>query len=262
AERAAMAKRPPHIVVTTPESLYILLTSESGRRILRTVRTVIVDEIHAVVDDRRGSHLALSLERLEALVRADSGPPVNHPGSGAGLAGTEGFASDTARSSDSARQAPLNDSDSENDPAKPGPPNGSGRAIDRSHAGPQIDARRPSRPSHPGPQTPERPASPLVRIGLSATQRPIEEVARFLVGTAWAHAGPGGAPECEIGDPGHARDLDLGIELPGSPLSAVMSLEVWKEVYDRLAALVQEHRTTLIFVGTRRLSERLARHLG
>src|SRR5207249_3354282 len=97
---------------------------------------------------------------------------------------------------------------------------------------------------------------------LSATQRPIEEVARFLVGTAGARAGPAGAPDCETVDTGHARDLDLAIELPGSPLSAVMSLEVWKEVYDRLAALVREHRTTLVFVNTRRLSERLARHLG
>jgi ATP-dependent helicase Lhr and Lhr-like helicase len=173
AARAAMVKRPPHILVTTPESLYILLTSEGGRRTLQTARTVIVDEIHAVADDKRGSHLALSLERLEALV------------------GRQG--------------------------------------------------RR------------------LSRIGLSATQRPIEEVARFLVGTGGG--GDEGAPDCAIVDVGHRRALDLGIEVPRSPLEAVMSAEVWSEVYDRLAELVREHRTTLVFVNTRRLAERATRHL-
>lgn len=167
-ERTAMTKRPPHIVVTTPESLYILLTSEGGRRMLETARTLIVDEIHAVVGDKRGSHLALSIERLEQLVRA---------------AGNS-----------------------------------------------------------------------LVRIGLSATQRPIEEVARFLVGTDNS--------TCAIIDSGHARKLDIAIELPESPLSAVMSGEVWDEVYDRLAQLIRQHKTTLVFVNTRRLAERVARHLG
>ncbi|HEX7334923.1 MAG TPA: DEAD/DEAH box helicase [Pyrinomonadaceae bacterium] len=167
-ERTAMTKRPPHIVVTTPESLYILLTSEGGRRMLETARTLIVDEIHAVVGDKRGSHLALSIERLEQLVRQHSGS--------------------------------------------------------------------------------------LVRIGLSATQRPIEEVARFLVGTE--------NPNCAIIDSGHARKLDIAIELPESPLSAVMSGEVWDEVYDRLAQLIRQHKTTLVFVNTRRLAERVARHLG
>ncbi|HZN09076.1 MAG TPA: DEAD/DEAH box helicase, partial [Pyrinomonadaceae bacterium] len=133
-ERTAMTKRPPHIVVTTPESLYILLTSDGGRRMLETARTLIVDEIHAVVSDKRGSHLALSIERLEQL-------------------------------------------------------------------------------------TPNK----LVRIGLSATQRPIEEVARFLVGSD--------NPECSIVDTGHARKLDIGVELTDSPLQAVMSGEVWEEVY-------------------------------
>jgi ATP-dependent helicase Lhr and Lhr-like helicase len=170
AERAAMARRPPHILATTPESLYILLTSERGRAMLRSARTLIVDEIHALIDDKRGSHLALSIERLRALA-------------GAGL----------------------------------------------------------------------------VRIGLSATQRPIEEAARFLVGTAGL--APDGSPDCAIVDAGHARDLDLAIEVPGSPLQAVMSAETWKEVYDRLAALALEHRTTLVFVNTRRLAERVARHL-
>ncbi|HZL85465.1 MAG TPA: DEAD/DEAH box helicase [Candidatus Krumholzibacteria bacterium] len=169
AQRAAMVKRPPHLVVTTPESLYILLTSERGRNMLRTTHTVIVDEIHALVGNKRGSHLALSLERLDALA-----------------------------------------------------------------------GRR------------------LIRVGLSATQRPIDDVARFLVGTGEE---PDGMPECTIVDVGHARALDLAIEVPASPLEAVMAGEVWEETYDRLAALVASHRTTLVFVNTRRMAERVARHL-
>ena len=176
-ERTAMTKRPPHVVVTTPESLYILLTSEGGRRMLETARTLIVDEIHAVVGDKRGSHLALSIERLEQLVRQHS--------------------------------------------------NGN---------------------------------SALTRIGLSATQRPIEEVARFLVGTHNLNAE--NLPNCTIVDSGHARKLDIAIELPESPLQAVMSGEVWEEVYDRLAQLIRQHKTTLVFVNTRRLAERVSRHLG
>jgi ATP-dependent Lhr-like helicase len=168
--RAVAAKSPPHIVVTTPESLYLLLTSDSGRRMLGTVRTVIVDEIHALVRDKRGSHLALSLERLDALVQKQRG------------------------------------------------------------------AR-------------------LQRIGLSATQKPIEVVARFLVG--------GGAPElgCHIVDAGHRRTLDLALGLPGAPLDAVMSHEVWSEVYEQLVALVEAHKTTLVFVNTRRAVERVAKQL-
>jgi ATP-dependent helicase Lhr and Lhr-like helicase len=169
-ERNSMRKRPPHIVVTTPESLYILLGSESGRKMLGTTRTVIVDEIHAMVGGKRGLHLAVSLERLEALT---------------------------------------------------------GRH--------------------------------LTRIGLSATQKPIEEVARFLVGTR--NVGPDGEAECTIVDSGHVRDRDLALEVPGSPLEAVMSGDAWTEVYDRLTELVSEHRTTLIFVNTRRHAERVARHL-
>src|SRR6185436_16765264 len=176
-ERTAMTKRPPHIVVTTPESLYILLTSEGGRRMLETARTLILDEIHAVVGDKRGSHLSLSIERLQQLVSQHS-------------SGT----------------------------------------------------------------------STLVRIGLSATQRPIEEVARFLVGTENIDAN--NIPDCAIIDSGHARKLDIAIELPESPLQAVMSGEVWDEVYDRLTQLIRQHKTTLIFVNTRRLAERVARHLG
>jgi ATP-dependent Lhr-like helicase len=164
AERAAMVRTPPHILVTTPESLYLLLTAERSREMLRTVRTVIVDEIHAVIGGRRGAHLALSLERLAAIA-----------------------------------------------------------------------------------------AQPLQRIGLSATQTPIEEVAGFLTA--------GDTARCTIVDVGHRRHLDLGVELPGSALDAVMANEVWSEYYDRLATLIRGHRTTLIFVNTRRLAERLARHL-
>jgi ATP-dependent Lhr-like helicase len=170
AQRQALIKRPPHILVTTPESLYLLLTSESGRGMLRTARTLILDEIHAVVDDRRGTHLALSVERLAALVQG-----------------------------------------------------------------------------------------PLQRIGLSATQKPIEDVARFLVGSRAVDKA--GNPDCVIIDVGHRRELDLAIEMPKSPLEAVMSNEVWEEVYHRLAELIQAHRTTLVFVNTRRMAERVTHHL-
>ena len=170
AQRQALIKKPPHILVTTPESLYLLLTSDSGRRMLSTARTLILDEIHAVVDDRRGAHLALSVERLATLTK-----------------------------------------------------------------------------------------NPLQRIGLSATQKPIEEVSRFLVG---AHGvDDGGNPDCEIIDIGHRRELDLAIEMPKSPLEAVMSNEVWEEIYHRLAELIQAHRTTLVFVNTRRMAERVTHHL-
>ncbi len=182
--RAAMSRKPPHILVTTPESLFILLTSEGGRRMLATTRTVIVDEIHAVAGSKRGSHLALSLARLEALCRAHQA---------AGSAGSE---------------------------------------------------------------------NRLVRIGLSATQSPIEEVARLLVGAAPITAsGASPAIACEIVDAGHRRALDLGVEVPSSPLEAVMAGEVWQEIYDRLAELIRAHRTTLVFVNTRRLAERATRHL-
>ena len=166
AERAAMLRTPPHILVTTPESLYLLLTSERSREMLRTARTVIVDEIHALIGTRRGAHLALSLERLQHLAEA-----------------------------------------------------------------------------------------PLLRLGLSATQKPVDEVARFLVGADSSRG------DCTIVDEGHRRAIDLAIEVPGSPLSAVMSHEVWEEYYDRLVSLVDAHRTTLIFVNTRRMAERVARNL-
>ncbi len=163
AERQLMLKRPPHILVTTPESLYILLTAEKSRRLLQTVRTVIVDEIHAVAPNKRGAHLALSLERLEALTLTK-------------------------------------------------------------------------------PQ----------RIGLSATQRPIERVARFLVGDR---------PMPSIIDVGHKREMDLAVEVPKDELSAVATNAIWADVYDRLAEFVRQHRSTLVFVNTRRLAERVSHSL-
>jgi ATP-dependent Lhr-like helicase len=162
--RRAMLQRPPHILVTTPESLYILLTADRSRAILHDVTTVIVDEIHAIAGDKRGAHLALSLERLDAL-------------------------------------------------------------ADR----------------------------PITRIGLSATQKPITTVAAFLAGA--------GRPDPVIVDVERRRELDLGVEVPASELGAVATHEMWDEIYDRLAALVQAHRSTLIFVNTRRLSERVTHHL-
>ncbi|HVA17187.1 MAG TPA: DEAD/DEAH box helicase, partial [Candidatus Dormibacteraeota bacterium] len=163
-ERRAMQKRPPHILVTTPESLYILLTAAKSRELLRTVKTVIVDEIHAVADDKRGTHLAFSLERLDALT-----------------------------------------------------------------------ATRPT------------------RIGLSATQQPIELVGQFLVGTA--------RPAPTIVQVAQRREFDLAVEVPASELGPVASNEMWEEIYTRITALVQQHRSTLIFVNTRRLAERVAHNL-
>ena len=167
AERRAMAKKPPHILITTPESLYILLTSVSGRQGLRGVNTLILDEIHAVADDKRGSHLSLSVERLCAL--------------------SEG---------------------------------------------------------------------PVVRIGLSATQRPIEEIARLLVGNDFI--GADGRTACAIVDTGHARDLDLALQLPEQELGPIASHELWGETLDAVAGLAQEHETTLVFVNTRKLVERVS----
>ena len=163
-ERERMRRQPPHILVTTPESLYLLLTSESGRSALKTVKTVIVDEIHALAGNKRGVHLSLSLQRLCAVAE-----------------------------------------------------------------------------------------SPPTRIGLSATQRPIDEVGRFLIGND--------TESREIVDVGHTRERDLALALTGSPLEAVMPAEAWAEIYEALTGLIEQHRTTLIFVNTRRLAERLSRHL-
>ena len=190
-ERRAMLKRPPHILVTTPESLYILLTSDKSRAILRDVETVIVDEIHAVADDKRGAHLALSLERLEALT------------------------------TDSSSLSLL------------------GMTKEKDSASASINPRKKSR---------------LVRIGLSATQKPIELVAHFLTGT--------GRPDPVVVDVGHKRKLDLAVEVPPMPLGPVASNEMWDTIYDRLVELVRQHRSTLVFVNTRRMAERIAHQLG
>jgi len=168
-ERERMRRRPPHILVTTPESLYVLLGSESGRKMLATTRSVIVDEIHAVAPNKRGAHLSLSLERLATLC-----------------------------------------------------------------------------------------GQKLPRIGLSATQNPIQTIGRLLVGSG-SDSRP--EPQLTVVDIGYQRDRDLQIEVPGSPLEAVMSGEVWQEVYDRLTRLIEGHRTTLVFVNTRRMAERVAREL-
>src|SRR2546426_2728154 len=166
-DRQLMLRRPPHILITTPESLYLLLTAEKSRRILQDVRTVIVDEIHAVAPNKRGAHLALSLERLEAETRT-------------------------------------------------------------------------------------RP----VRIGLSATQRPIETIAKLLVGSSRVSRQP-----LRIVDIGHRRRMDLAVEVPKDELGAVATNAIWSDVYDRVADLVREHRSCLVFVNTRRLAERVAHHL-
>ncbi|MDP2605114.1 MAG: DEAD/DEAH box helicase [Deltaproteobacteria bacterium] len=169
-ERQAMVRKPPHILITTPESLYILLTAEKSRQFLKTARTVIVDEIHAVAADKRGAHLALSLERLDALA--------------------------------------------------------------------------------------ERP---LQRIGLGATQKPIDEVARLLVGGE--RVTTDGKADCAIVDTGHKRHLELLVELPDQELGPIVRHEIWAEVFDKIVAQVRAHRTTLVFVNTRRLVERVAHQL-
>jgi ATP-dependent Lhr-like helicase len=179
-ERQAMLKRPPHILVTTPESLYILLTAEKSRNNLRHVRTVIVDEIHAIADDKRGAHLTLTLERLDALVRGE-----NRLSAGAMLVGTS-FA----------------------------------------------------------PQ----------RIGLSATQNPIELVGEFLTS--------GNANKCAIVQLGQRRPLDLAIEIPDEELGSIATHAIWESIYARLAVLALEHRSTLVFVNTRAMVERMAFQLG
>jgi len=165
ADRRRMARHRPHILVTTPESLYILLTSAGPRRMLAGVSTVIVDEIHAVADDKRGSHLALTLARLDRLVE-------------------------------------------------------------------QSGRRRPR------------------RVGLSATVSPIEDVAAFL------------SPGASVVNIGHRREMEIAVESPRDELGPVASTEMWDGIYDRLAALIRENRTTLVFVNTRKLAERVAHHLG
>ncbi|HEV8220269.1 MAG TPA: DEAD/DEAH box helicase, partial [Streptosporangiaceae bacterium] len=173
AERAAMLKHPPDILITTPESLYLLLTAERSRAMLRSARTVIVDEIHAVAGNKRGSHLTLTLERL------------------AHVAG-----------------------------------------------------------------------QPVQRVGLSATQRPIEAIARLLVGAGPDRDNADGTPRCAIVDSGHRRRLDLALELPDDELGAVPTTEQTAQILDMIAAHVTSHRTTLVFVNTRSMAERVAHQLG
>ena len=164
-ERAAMLRRPPNFLITTPESLYLMVTAERSRRMLGWVETVIVDEIHAVAGNKRGSHLALTLERLGGL-------------------------------------------------------------CDRQ------------------PQ----------RIGLSATQRPIETIARLLVGAAADRSESDGSPRCSVVDVGHRRPLHMSLELPDQEPGAVTSAEQMAEILDRIAKHVADHRTTLVFVNTRRMA--------
>jgi ATP-dependent Lhr-like helicase len=173
AERTAMLKNPPDILITTPESLYLLVTAERSRAMLRTTRTVIVDEIHAVASNKRGSHLALTLERLAHVAE-----------------------------------------------------------------------------------------EPLQRVGLSATVRPIETIARLLVGSGEDRDNPDGSPRCAIVDSGHRRQLDLELEIPDDELGAVPTGQQMTQILDRITGHISQHRTTLVFVNTRSMAERVAHQLG
>ncbi len=226
ADRASMRRRPPHIVVTTPESLYILLTSQSGRKMLTTTRTVIVDEIHALAPNKRGAHLALSLQRLQAL----AGRPLVR----IGLSATQKPIEEVARF--------LVGVESEDFGPHPGPPPQAGEGAQTPSAAPEegTEAPSPALAEGTGPPSPAKRG----RVGVGAERAQTSD-----------------SPACTIIDTGHVRHRDLAIEVPPSPLEAVMSHDVWAQVYDRLAELVNEHRTTLIFVNTRRLAERAARHL-
>jgi len=361
-ERAKIVKNPPHILVTTPESLFLLLTAEKGRAALSTVDTVIVDEIHALARDKRGSHLALSLERLEHLVKGERGG-ARLPSSGdenapwrhgdteeqelsaisrqpsakqaSGAASAPRVSDEQASLANSSALSPAGDVAFREDiaagkragvrgPHAEAPPltpavervpkvaprvgergpeatlHSSTRVSESGSAGaspsrpvPSSDSSSPSVPSClRGEHFPERTFRRLQRIGLSATQKPIERMARFLVG---AGDGPlpipvepppreklpeGNGPacheevdragqiasreqpstievDCAIVDVGHQRELDLAIETPESDLSAVCSHESWAEVNARLVELINTHRSTLIFVNTRRMAERV-----
>ncbi|HWZ41863.1 MAG TPA: DEAD/DEAH box helicase [Candidatus Saccharimonadales bacterium] len=212
-ERVQMLKRPPHILVTTPESLYILLTAEKSRNILRDVRTVIVDEIHAVADDKRGAHLALSLERLEHLTAKKT------------------FTAEGAKDAEETQGEPK---------------------INWTALGPESSQSSNLMTSDTDSVRHAKQRQ-LVRIGLSATQKPIEVVAHFLTGN--------GRPDPVIVQIGHQRTMDLAVEIPGMELGPIASNGMWDEVYDRISALAQQHKSTLIFVNTRRLAERIAFNL-
>jgi len=214
-ERTEMTKKPPHIVVTTPESLYLLLTSKGGRNMLRTVRTVIVDEIHAVMGSKRGSHLTLSLERLQRLVGGK-----------------------LTRIGISATQKPIE--------RVAQYLTGVGRQETRSKI------KETSKISNPKLQTPN---SHNLRAPESRKWK--EEAIETTSPTPQATNESG----CTIINIGHKRDMDLKIEIPNSPLTAVMANEVWDEVYTKLENYIKEHKTTLIFVNTRRLAERMSHNL-
>ena len=169
-ERQKILKKPPHILVTTPESLYLMMTAEKSRDVLKTVNTVIVDEIHALARDKRGSHLTLTLERLDSLCKHK-----------------------------------------------------------------------------------------LTRIGISATQKPMDTIAAFLCGNAQQNALD--LSPCQIIDTGHLRELDLAIETPPGELGVICSHEQWDDIYKQLAEMISQHRSTLIFVNTRRMAERLSYQL-
>ena len=266
AARQAMARQPPHILVTTPESLHILLTSESGRKALARTRTVIVDEIHAVAGNKRGAHLALALERLEALRANETGGVSGGTGNGTdaepereSVAG-EATADADAKGTNGARPAGFatGEATQASLPLEGAVVNRTGGRDVRPAAPEAVPCGTPAADDAAPAEldsavSADGPRRRLRRIGLSATQRPMELVARFLVGS-------GDAP-CAIVDEGFHRRRDLAIELPSSPLEPVMATEVWDEVYDRIAALAREHRTTLVFANTRRLAERAARAL-
>jgi len=255
-ERTKMTKRPPHILVTTPESLFILLTSDGGRAMLRTVRTAIVDEIHAMLGDKRGAHLALSLERLDRLVATSplgvraSGPQTGGEPDSFAIARdpppTSTPSSLGARASGPQTGSEPNPAPIAAAPASLMPPSPLGARA----SGP-LPAGEPNPTPLPAAAPPPR-APHLQRIGLSATQNPIEAVARFLVGPE---------RDCRTIDIGHRRALDIALEVPASPLSAVCSHEVWDEIYDRIVEHIEAHRTTLIFTGTRKLAERVSARL-
>ena len=271
AARQAMTRQPPHILVTTPESLHILLTSESGRSALAGTRTVIVDEIHAVAGNKRGAHLALTLERLEALRAEETGAysggrAGNGTGAGTGTEAASGKAAAEVGGAAVARNAngALPDGSTPGEAAQASLPF-EGAAASRTDvqdappAAPKALSCGPPATEDAAPGEPDDAAAadgprPLRRIGLSATQRPMDLVARFLVGNR-------DDASCAVIDEGFHRRRDLAIELPSSPLEPVMATEVWDEVYDRIAALAREHRTTLVFANTRRLAERAARAL-
>jgi ATP-dependent Lhr-like helicase len=232
AKRQAIIRKPPHILVTTPESLYLLLTSQSGRKILRTVRTLIVDEIHAVVGNRRGSHLALTMERLAALVK--------RPLQRIGLSATQKPIAEVAKFLVGTKnQEPVH-----------GDPSSAPMHLNLEPSAAQGLPLPKGEGWGEGEGTVHQPT---VHGARENTQSSAHAATRTGQDTRPTH--------CEIIDSGYARKMDLAIELPGSPLEAVMSNEVWLEVYQRLAELIETHRTTLVFVNTRRMAERVTHQL-